>query len=54
MGIPQIIIIVLYAVALLIAAHEHGKPREGETNFWISLSGTAILFGLLIWGGFFW
>lgn len=53
MGIPQIIIIVLYAMTLLVSAHEHGKPREGKTNFWISLLGVAIIFGLLIWGGFF-
>lgn len=54
MGVPQIIIIVLYALTLLSAAYEHGEPYEHNKNFWGSLVGVAIVFGLLIWGGFFW
>ena len=54
MGIPQIIIIVLYSIALLTSAYEHGKPKEeGNNNFWIVFFGIAIQMGLLIWGGFF-
>lgn len=53
MGIPQIIIIVLYAITLLLSAYNHGKPHENNQNFWVSLIGTGIIFGLLIWGGFF-
>lgn len=52
MGIPQIII-VIYSLALLSYAHDHGKPREGKHNFWVALCTTAAIFGLLIWGGFF-
>jgi len=54
MGVPQIIIIVLYAITLLLSAYNHGKSYERNQNFWASLIGVAILFGLLIWGGFFW
>lgn len=54
MGIPQIILIVLYSISLCIAANQHGKPRDGENNFWVSLIGTGIIIGLLVWGGFFW
>ena len=54
MGVPQIIIIVLYAITLLLSSHSHGKPYEHNQNFWVSLLGVAIMFALLIWGGFFW
>lgn len=54
MGAPQVIIIVLYAITLLLSAYNHGKPHENNQNFWVSLIGTGIIFGLLIWGGFFW
>lgn len=53
-GIPQIIVIVLYSISLCLAANQHGKPRDGEHNFWVSLIGTGIIIGLLVWGGFFW
>ena len=54
MGVPQIIIIVLYAITLLLSANNHGKSYKYNQNFWASLIGVAIVFGLLIWGGFFW
>lgn len=54
MGAPQVIMIVLYAITLLLAAYEHGEPYEYNKSFWHSLIGSAIVFGLLIWGGFFW
>lgn len=54
MGIPQVIMIVLYAITLLLSAYNHGKPHEYNQSFWGSLVGVAIVFGLLIWGGFFW
>ena len=53
MGMPQIIIIVLYAITLLLSANNHGKPYEHNQNFCDSLIGVGIVFGLLIWGGFF-
>lgn len=54
MGAPQIIVIVLYSISLCIAANQHGKPKEGKYNFWVSLIAMGIEVGLLIWGGFFW
>lgn len=54
MGVPQVIMIVLYAITLLLSAHNHGKPYEYNKNFWGELVSVAIVFGLLIWGGFFW
>ena len=54
MGVPQVIVIVLYAITLLLSAYEQGKPYEYNKNFWGSLIGVAIVFGLLIWGEFFW
>lgn len=53
MGIPQILIIILYAAGLLLYAHDHGKPKEGYTDFWSGLISTCIVMGLLWWGGFF-
>ena len=53
MGVPQILMVALFAVALLIGAYEHGKPKTGKNNFWSELVGTAIQVGLLVWGGFF-
>lgn len=53
MGVPQILVIAMYAVSLLIYANEHGKRKTGKTNFWTGLVGTAIQVGLLVWGGFF-
>lgn len=49
---PQITMIVVYALSLYIAAAEHGQPQP-RRNFWASLIGTAINFGLL-WAGGFW
>ena len=44
---------VMYAISLLIAAHDHGKPKVGTNNFWVCLVGTAIQLLLMWWGGFF-
>ena len=52
-GIPEIIIIVLYSLTLGTELTQHGKPREGKHSFWVSLIGCGIMIGLLIWGGFF-
>jgi hypothetical protein len=53
MGAPQIIYIVLTALGLLLVAEKHGKVPEKPENLWTSLFATAIVVGLLIWGGFF-
>ena len=52
MGAAQIILLVYFGVSLLISANQHGKKRP-EHNFWVDLLSIGILFGLLIWGGFF-
>ncbi len=52
MHIPQIIYLVLVACSLLVSAHEHGKPRANQ-NFWINFVTSAMVVGLLLWGGFF-
>lgn len=53
MGAPEIIYLVLIAIGLLQAAHMHGKPKEENWNFWLTLFSSAIVLGLLLWGGFF-
>lgn len=53
MIIPQILMIVLFAVTLLLTANKHDKPREGKYNFWSALIAIIIQVGLLYWGGFF-
>ena len=53
MGIPQIIIIVLYSLSLGIAMVKHGEPMTGRHSFPLSLCSVAALMALLWWGGFF-
>lgn len=53
MGLPQFLICVLYGLSLLIAANKHGQMEIKRYNFPESLLSIAIIFGLLIWGGFF-
>lgn len=52
MGIPQIIYIVLTAMNLGMALAKHGKPRE-NWNVFVNSASAAIVYTLLIWGGFF-
>ena len=53
MGVPQIIIIILYAVNLGITLAKHGESTESKYNFIGTFISTALMVGLLIWGGFF-
>lgn len=53
MGIPQIIIIVIYAIGLGIAICEHGTPKTGVNNFWLTLWSAITELSLFWWGGFF-
>lgn len=53
MKAPQIILCVVYGVSLLSIAYMHGKEKTGKYNLLESLVCTAVIFGLLIWGGFF-
>ena len=53
MELPQIIYICITAVGLLIEANKHGKPKDGEHSFWLTLISVIIGYSILIWGGFF-
>jgi hypothetical protein len=53
MGIPQIILCVLVTLNLGVALAKDGELRKETYSFFNSLFGAAIIFTLLIWGGFF-
>jgi hypothetical protein len=53
MGIPQIILCALVTLNIGVALAKHGEPRTGKYGFFSSLFSAAIMFTLLIWGGFF-
>lgn len=53
MGIPQIIVIVLYCVSVGVSLANHGKKIDASYSFWVKLFSTAIMIALLTWGGFF-
>ena len=53
MYLPQILLIALYATSLGVHIAKHGEPKEGTYKLWPALTSCAIIFGLLIWGGFF-
>jgi hypothetical protein len=50
---PQVVYLILFFLGLGICLERHGKPKTGEYNFLIDLSGGLIALGLLYWGGFF-
>lgn len=52
-GWPQGIILGLMLLADGMALAKHGEPKESDYNILASLAGTAIMVGLLYWGGFF-
>ena len=53
MGIPQIIWIGLYAMALGMPLANDGKVKEKKESFMISCLAVGIQASLLWWGGFF-
>jgi hypothetical protein len=53
MRAPQIILCAIYGASLLSTAYLHGKPKVGKYSLPTSLVTVAIIFALLIWGGFF-
>jgi hypothetical protein len=53
MIIAKILLCVWLGVGLLLAAHNHGKPRDGVNNFWFNPLSAAIALWLLWCGGFF-
>jgi len=52
MSIPAIILIVIYSIDTLYAAHMHGEDAP-KINFWTSIFAKGLILGLLLWGGFF-
>jgi len=53
MKTPQIIVLVIVFINLLLMANQHGKKKDGEHNFWVSLISQILTLALLYWGGFF-
>lgn len=53
MGIPQIIIIVLYALSYGAAINEVAEGKKDGGFMLNKTIATAIMMGLLWWGGFF-
>ena len=53
MRIPQILMIALYMLSLGIYLAKDGEPKGGTYSFWTAFVATAIIFAILIWGGFF-
>ncbi len=51
--VPQIILAALHFTSLLLAAHAHGRPKEGNYSFWVILIATIIVNTLLYLGGWF-
>lgn len=51
--IPQIIYFALVLISLLFAANQHGKPKKGKHNFWVTVIACIISISILWWGGFF-
>lgn len=51
--IPQLIYIALILIGLGIAFAEHGQPKKGKHNAWITVIATIIVLILLFKGGFF-
>lgn len=52
-GIPQIIVIAIYAICLGVSLADDGKTKMKEESFLGSLIAEGIMLGLLWWGGFF-
>lgn len=53
MGVWQIVWICMMAISLGINLAVHGKPKQGNNNFFISLIAFGIQLVPLIFGGFF-
>jgi hypothetical protein len=53
MGWPEITWITLTCIGLGMTFSQHGQPKEGKENGWVSLFATALVTCLLWAGGFF-
>ena len=52
LGIPQILICLIFILGLGQNAINHNKPKDGKYNFWGALVGVMINVVILKWGGF--
>lgn len=50
-GPPQVIMVVMMAVSVILAGLKHGEERP-PWDFPAAGLSVAIVFGLLVWGGF--
>lgn len=53
MGVPQLIVIALFALSLGMSLADDGKVKTRKESFCTSLVSTGIMLFLLYWGGFF-
>lgn len=53
MSTAAMIYLSLTFIGLGVAAAKDGKPKDGKHSFFGTLITTAIVIGLLYWGGFF-
>lgn len=51
-GIPQIVILVLYLFNIAFSSVHHGE-EQGPYNVWMTMLGVAVNFTILKLGGFF-
>ena len=50
---PQLAYLALIVFSLGITLEQHGKPKTGNENIWVSLTACALTLWLLYMGGFF-
>ena len=53
MHAPQIIVLILYAITIGIELAQHGETEVKKHNVFVAMFGSALMLGLLWWGGFF-
>ncbi|ENY8698221.1 hypothetical protein J4G23_00615 [Clostridioides difficile] len=53
LGIPQILVIIIYFMQLGVSLANNGKVKEMKISFGVSTISKLVIFGLLYWGGFF-
>lgn len=49
---PQVVVIVMLTAAMVVALVEHGKPKTGDNNFWVTCISVAVWVLVLRFGGF--
>jgi hypothetical protein len=52
-GWPEGIYLALVFIGLGLGLARHGQPKTGVHNIWSDIIATALVCGLLWWGGFF-